>query len=63
MENKNKVSKILVVQDSLRKNGHGIALAEQIAKGAESVGAAGDLFTVDVVFCQVADDLLQMAGY
>ncbi len=54
---------MLVVQDSLRKNGNSIALAEQIAKGAESVGAVRDLFAVDVVFRQVTDDLLHMAGY
>jgi multimeric flavodoxin WrbA len=40
MENKNKISKILVVQGSPRKKGNSTALAEQIAKGAESVGAA-----------------------
>ena len=39
MENKNKVSKILVVQGSPRKKGNSTTLAEQIAKGAESVGA------------------------
>ena len=42
MENKNKVSKILVVQGSPRKKGNSIALAEQIAKGAESVGAVAE---------------------
>jgi len=42
MENNNKVSKILVVQGSPRKKGNSIALAEQIAKGAESVGAAAE---------------------
>ena len=42
MENKNKISKILVVQGSPRKKGNSIALAEQIAKGAESVGAAAE---------------------
>jgi multimeric flavodoxin WrbA len=40
MENKNKISKILVVQGSPRKKGNSTSLAEQIAKGAESVGAA-----------------------
>ena len=39
MENKNKISKILVVQGSPRKKGNSIALAEQIVKGAESIGA------------------------
>jgi len=38
MENKNKVSKILVVQGSPRKKGNSIALAEQIVRGAEEVG-------------------------
>ena len=38
MENKNKVSKILVVQGSPRKKGNSTALAEQIVKGAESIG-------------------------
>jgi len=42
MENKNKVSKILVVQGSPRKKGNSITLAEQIAKGAESVGAVAE---------------------
>ena len=42
MENKNKVSKILVVQGSPRKKGNSIALADQIVKGAESVGAAAE---------------------
>ena len=42
MENNNKVSKILVVQGSPRKKGNSIALAEQIAKGAESVGAVAE---------------------
>ena len=39
MENQNKIPKILVVQGSPRKKGNSIALANQIAKGAESVGA------------------------
>jgi multimeric flavodoxin WrbA len=43
MENKNKISKILVVQGSPRKKGNSIALAEQIVKGAESVGAEIEL--------------------
>ena len=42
MENKNKNPKILVVQGSPRKKGNSIALAEQIAKGAESVGAVAE---------------------
>jgi len=42
MENKKKISKILVVQGSPRKNGNSMALAEQIVKGAESVGAAAE---------------------
>ena len=42
MENKNKVTKILVVQGSPRKKGNSITLAEQIAKGAESVGAVAE---------------------
>jgi len=39
MENKNKVSKILMVQGSPRKKGNSTALAIQFVKGAESVGA------------------------
>ena len=42
METKNNISKILVVQGSSRKKGNSIALAEQIAKGAESVGAVAE---------------------
>ena len=42
METKNNISKILVVQGSPRKKGNSIALAEQIAKGAESVGAVAE---------------------
>ena len=42
MENNNKVSKIHVVQGSPRKKGNSITLAEQIAKGAESVGAVAE---------------------
>ena len=42
MENKNKISKILVVQGSPRKKGNSIGLAEQIVKGAESVGAVAE---------------------
>ena len=40
MENKNKISKIIVLQGSPRKKGNSIMLAEQIVKGAESVGAS-----------------------
>ena len=39
MENKNNHSSILVVQGSPRKKGNSIALAEQIVRGAESIGA------------------------
>jgi len=42
MANKNKISKILVVQGSPRKKGNSIALAEQVVKGAESVGAEAE---------------------
>jgi len=42
MANKNKISKILVVQGSPRKKGNSIALAEQVVKGAESVGAVAE---------------------
>ena len=55
MENKNKISKILVVQGSPRKKGNSIALAEQIAKGAESVGAVAEkiyLHDKDISPCQ-----------
>ena len=55
MENKNKISKILVVQGSPRKKGNSIALAEQIVKGAESVGAAAErifLHDKDISPCQ-----------
>jgi len=55
MENKNKVSKILLVQGSPRKNGNSIALAEQILKGAESVGAIAEkiyLHDKDISPCQ-----------
>ena len=55
MENKNKISKILVVQGSPRKKGNSIALAEQIAKGAESVGAVAEriyLHAKNITACQ-----------
>jgi len=42
METKNTISKILVVQGSPRKKGNSAALAEQIIKGAESVGAVAE---------------------
>jgi len=55
MENKNKVSKVLVVQGSPRKKGNSIALAEQIVKGAKSVGTAVEkiyLHDKDISPCQ-----------
>jgi multimeric flavodoxin WrbA len=55
MENKNKAAKILTLQGSPRKNGNSIALAEQIVKGAESVGAAVEkiyLHGKDISPCQ-----------
>jgi len=55
MENKNKISKILVVQGSPRKKGNSTALAEQIVKGAESIGVEVEkiyLHDKDISACQ-----------
>ena len=55
MENKNKATKILALQGSPRKKGNSITLAEQIVKGAESVGAAVEkiyLHDKDISPCQ-----------
>jgi multimeric flavodoxin WrbA len=55
MENKNKAAKILALHGSPRKKGNSITLAEQIVKGAESVGAAVEkiyLHGKDISPCQ-----------